>query len=118
MNLKINYQVMKKYKLKDMKGGWFIGDFFPSIFKTNKFEVALKSYSKDDYEKRHFHKIAKEFTLIIDGEVKMNGKKFKSGDIIEIKPLESTDFLALSDVKTLVVKTPSVNNDKFLLNHD
>ena len=52
--------------------------------------------------------------LILDGEVIMSGKKFKSGDIILIQPNESTDFKALTDVKTIVVKTPSIDKDKFL----
>lgn len=105
---------MKKFYLDDMIGGWFIGHFEPSVLKTNDFEVAVKKYKKGDYEKKHFHKIATEYTLILDGEVIMSGKKFKSGDIVLIQPNESTDFKALTDVKTVVVKTPSVDNDKFL----
>lgn len=105
---------MKKFNLDDMIGGWFIGHFEPSVLKTNDFEVAVKKYKKGDYEKKHFHKIATEYTLILDGEVIMSGKKFKSGDIILIQPNESTDFKALTDVKTIVVKTPSIDKDKFL----
>lgn len=105
---------MKKFNLDDMIGGWFIGHFEPSVLKTNDFEVAVKKYKKGDYEKKHFHKIATEYTLILDGEVIMSGKKFKSGDIVLIQPNESTDFKALTDVKTIVVKTPSIDKDKFL----
>ena len=105
---------MKKFNLDDMIGGWFIGHFEPSVLKTNDFEVAVKKYKKGDYEKKHFHKIATEYTLILDGEVIMSGKKFKSGDIVLIQPNESTDFKALTDVKTVVVKTPSIDKDKFL----
>ena len=31
-------------KLDDMIGGWFIGNFNPSLYKTNDVEVAVKSY--------------------------------------------------------------------------
>ena len=44
----------------------------------------------------------------------MNGIKYVKGDIIEISPNESTDFKALSFVKTVVVKIPSAKNDKYL----
>jgi quercetin dioxygenase-like cupin family protein len=106
---------MKKHDLNNMIGGWFIGDFNPTLHKTKDFEVALKSYNKNDFEAEHFHKIATEYTVIIDGEVIMSGKHYKTGDIIIIKPNESTDFKALTDVKTLVVKVPSVKNDKFII---
>ena len=39
---------MKKAKLSDMKGGWFIGNFEPSLYKTNDCEVAVKTYKKGD----------------------------------------------------------------------
>jgi len=105
---------MKKHNLDDMIGGWFIGHFEPTILKTDDFEVAVKIYKKGDYEENHYHKIATEYTLIMDGDVIMSGENYSSGDIVVIKPNESTDFRALTDVKTVVVKTPSVANDKYL----
>lgn len=105
---------MKTHKINDMIGGWFIGDFKPTLHNSSNFEVAYKEYKKDDYEPFHHHKIAKEFTLIAEGEVLMNGIKYFKGDIIEISPNESTDFKALSFVKTVVVKIPSAKNDKYL----
>ena len=47
----------------------------------------------------------------------MSGKKYTSGDVIVIQPNESTDFKALTNVKTVVVKTPSAKDDKFLIKH-
>ena len=98
---------MKKHNLDDMVGGWFIGHFEPTLLKTDDFEVAVKIYKKGDYEENHYHKIATEYTFIMDGEVIMSGENYSSGDIVVIKPNESTDFRALTDVKTVVVKTPS-----------
>jgi len=102
-------------KLLDMKGGWFIGNFDPSLFKTNDCEVAVKSYKKGDYEEAHYHKIATEYTVIITGRVKMNGIEYKAGDIIVMQPNEDTDFQCLEDgTINVVVKIPGVNNDKYL----
>ena len=44
----------------------------------------------------------------------MNGIRYKAGDIIEIKPLEGTDFKAITDSQNVVIKIPGANNDKYL----
>ncbi len=105
---------MKVAHIDEMVKGWIIGDFDPSLFITKHFEVAVKEYKKGDYEESHHHKIATEFTVIIDGSAEMSGKAYHSGDIIKIEPYQSTDFRALTDLKTVVIKTPSVKNDKYL----
>ena len=46
--------------------GWFVGDFEPSLYKTQDFEVAVKRYLEGAVEKRHTHKVATEFTVIVD----------------------------------------------------
>ena len=43
----------------------------------------------------------------------MNGSIFESGSILKILPNESTDFKALTNVKTVVVKIPGALNDKY-----
>ncbi|MDB4056837.1 cupin domain-containing protein [Candidatus Thioglobus sp.] len=105
---------MKISNLKDMKKGWFVGSFEPTVLKTQDVEVAIKSYLKGELEERHHHKIATEITVILSGEVKMNNTKYKAGDIVTIMPLEATDFEALTDVQTVVVKHPGATNDKYL----
>ena len=104
---------MKTGKIAEMKNGWFIGNFEPSLLKTNDVEVAVKKYNKGDYEKAHYHKIATEFTLIISGRVKMFDMEFSEGDIIVVEPGEVTDFLAITDCANVVVKIPGANNDKY-----
>jgi len=104
---------MEKFNLDDMVKGWFVGDFYPTIIKTDQFEVSLKRYNAGDYEHLHHHKIATELTVIVEGEVEMNGTYFKKNDIIKINANEITDFKCITDVTTVVVKTPSVKNDKY-----
>lgn len=106
---------MKNEKLSSMKGGWFIGNFEPSLFKTNDCEVAVKTYKKGDKEGKHYHKIANEYTVIIKGKVKMFGNVYEEGDIVLVEPGEETDFEALEDAINVVVKIPGVNNDKYLV---
>ncbi len=104
---------MEINKLKDFIKGWFIGDFEPSLLKTNSFEVAIKRYKAGESENKHHHKLATEFTVIVTGEVIMNGVTYYENDIITILPYEATDFKCITDTITVVVKTPSIKNDKY-----
>jgi len=101
------------YKLHTFTKGWFIGNFDPSLYKTNYVEIGLKTYKAGEIEDYHHHKIATEYTVIINGVAEMSGKKYVKGDIIVIKPGESTDFKAVTTVTTMVVKIPGANNDKY-----
>lgn len=95
------------------KKGWFIGDFEPSMLKTQGFEVALKEYDEGEYESSHHHEIATEYTVIVSGIVLMNKEQYFPGDIIVMEPGESTDFMAVTDAKCLVVKVPGIPGDKY-----
>jgi uncharacterized cupin superfamily protein len=105
-----------RYELNDMVKGWFIGAFEPTLHHSNDVEVGVKIYKAGDYEASHHHKIATEFTVILNGTVEMSGVKYTSGDILKITPGVSTDFKALTDVTTVVVKIPGASNDKYLDN--
>ncbi len=100
-------------KLSDMVGGWFVGDFYPNILRDKNFEVAVKYYHAGDKEDWHVHKIGTEITLILDGSAKMRDSIYHHGDIILLEPGNGTSFEALTDLKTVVVKTPSAIGDKY-----
>lgn len=104
---------MKKVRLDSMTKGWFVGDFEPTLIQTREVEVAVKEYKKGDFEESHYHKIATEITVICSGRVRMNGVEYEKGEIIIIEPFESTNFEALEDTITTVVKYPGASNDKF-----
>jgi len=104
---------MQLFKLSDMTKGWFVGNFTPTVQHSDAVEVAVKTYTAGNHEARHMHKIAQEITLILAGRARMNETVYEAGDIVVIAPGESTDFEALTDVTTVVVKTPSVAGDKY-----
>jgi len=105
---------MKHYVLDDMVKGWFVGNFTPNVYRTSEMEVAVKRYTQGDQEAAHYHKIATEITLIVSGRVRMAGNEWEEGDIVVIEPGECTDFCALLDTVTVVVKLPGANDDKYL----
>lgn len=106
---------MEVANLNDMTKGWFIGNFEPSLYKTNDVEVAVKSYKRGDKEAKHYHKLATEFTLILSGKVKMNNKVYSQNQIVKIEPGEATDFECLEDCSNVVVKIPGANDDKYIV---
>jgi quercetin dioxygenase-like cupin family protein len=106
--------VMKTETLKNMVGGWFVGDFSPVLLRSADFEMAVKYYRRGDHEPSHHHKVAEEITVVAAGRVRMCGQEFADGDIIHLEPGDSTSFEALEDAITVVVKRPSVAHDKYL----
>ena len=105
---------MKAAKLSDYHRGWFIGDFDPSLEKTEDVEVAVKHFRAGEHESLHYHKIATEYTCVIKGSVQMFGKTWGPGDIVIAEPGDATSFLALFDADLVVVKLPGAKNDKYL----
>jgi hypothetical protein len=105
--------VIEKFNLNDMIRGWFIGNFEPTLYKTNDVEVGVKKYLKGHSEKKHFHKISTELTVVISGKVKLNGIIYVENEIIKINNGIASDFFVLEDSTTLVVKLPGANNDKY-----
>jgi quercetin dioxygenase-like cupin family protein len=105
---------MDKHHIDDFVRGWFVGGFEPTLYKTTDVEVAVQHFYKGEKEARHCHKIATEITIIVSGKAVMNGITLQSGDIVRIPPGEYTDFEALEDTTTTVVKLPGALNDKYL----
>lgn len=101
--------------LERMKGGWFVGNFDPSLIKTNDVEVAVKKYQKGSYEAAHYHKVATELTVVVSGKVRMFDREFHVNDIVIVEPGDCTDFQALEDSVCAVVKYPGANNDKYIM---
>jgi mannose-6-phosphate isomerase-like protein (cupin superfamily) len=104
---------MNIHNLNDFFKGWFIGPFAPTLCNTQQFECAVKRYQVGEREASHVHKVATEYTIVVEGEVKMNGQVYGRNSIVEILPGEATDFEALTDVITFVVKVPAVAGDKY-----
>ncbi|WP_334118230.1 hypothetical protein [Limnobacter sp.] len=105
---------MLAHDLNQFIKGWFLGPFSPTLKQTEHFECAVKKYKAGDYEEKHYHSVATEYTVIATGRVLMNGIEYGADSIIEIRPGEATDFEALVDTITFVVKTPAVTGDKYL----
>jgi len=102
------------HRLEEFTKGWFVGNFSPTLIPSDDVEVAVKLYKAGDHDARHHHKVGTEVTVVVSGRVKMSGEEFGAGTVIRIPPGQSTDFTALTDATTVVVKMPCVSGDKYL----
>ena len=104
---------MKKYRIEDFHRGWFIGNFEPSLLKTDQFEVSLLRHSKGEKWASHYHAIATEYNVLITGMMKINGETLTDGDVFVFEPGDIADPEFLEDCVLVCVKTPSIPGDKY-----
>jgi len=105
---------MELFKIDNMIGGWFVGNFEPTAFKTDMFEVSYKKHFKGEYWDTHYHHTVKEINLLIRGKIIIQGREINSGDIFIINPYEVSNPIFLEDCEIICVKTPSIN-DKIII---
>tara|TARA_R110002012_G_scaffold162022_2_gene324289 strand:+ start:7429 stop:7755 length:327 start_codon:yes stop_codon:yes gene_type:complete len=102
-----------KNGMESMIGGWFVGNFEPSAHKTELFEVCYKVHPKGESWDTHYHKIQKEINYLIRGKMTIGDIEIFQGDIFIFEPLEVADPVFLEDCELIVIKTPSIKNDKY-----
>ena len=108
---------MKVSRIEDMKGGWFIGDFDPSILRTPDFEVGYKLHKKGEEWPAHYH-TGFEYNFLMSGKMRICGQTVTAGDLFVIEPYEVAAPEFLEDCHVVVVKVPSKPGDKVIVNDD
>ena len=107
------FKSMSLFNMDSMKNGWFIGDFAPSVLKTNKFEVGYHTHKKNDETQNHYHKESTEINVIVRGKMIVNKKELKKGDIFVFEPYVVSEAEFLEDTELIVVRDSSKPNDKY-----
>jgi len=101
---------MKIFSMKDMKGGWFVGNFEPTAYKTDKFEVSFKVHPKDEKWDIHYHTDVTEVNFLSKGKMIIQNKTLNAGDIFILEPYEIADPTFLETCEIICVKTKSIND--------
>ena len=112
---KITVSNMMISNISEMTRGWFIGNFEPSILKTKDFEVGVMSHKKGEYWAPHIHKEAIEYNLLLDGLMNVNDVIIEPGTIFIFDKGEIARPIFLEDCRVLVVKSPSIPGDKYVV---
>jgi quercetin dioxygenase-like cupin family protein len=106
---------MEINRIENMKDGWFVGNFEPSAFKTDLFEVCYKFHEKGEKWDTHYHKIGTEINYLVKGKMIIQDKELNEGDIFILKPYEIANPEFIEDCTVLIIKTPSVAGDKYII---
>jgi len=107
--------VMQTHSVDDLVGGWFVGDFTPTAYKTNACEVSYKTHTAGEVWPTHYHKIGDEVNYLIEGRMEINGQQLQGPVIFVIPKGETAAPVFHTDVKLVVVKVPGAPNDKYLV---
>ena len=101
--------------IKNFKNGWIIGNFVPSLLKTQHFEVSIQFHPKGFVGQKHFHKRSIEYNYVASGKMKICDKEVKTGDIFVFAPGEISESEFLEDTTLVIVRSPSDPTDKYLV---
>ena len=101
--------------------GWFFGHFMDEpLLRSDLVEITWQSVPNKTQtpERRHLHRQSVEITIVLNGTVRLRINDVEhhlgKGDFFVVWP-ESvvSDFATNADAEVLVVRAPSVANDKF-----
>ena len=104
---------MQKIDIKEMYRGWFIGNFDPSVLKTDLFEVGILKHKKGENWPEHYHAEATEYNVLIEGSMSINGTLIKAGEIFVIHRNEPSKPTFHDNCTIVCVKVPSIPGDKY-----
>jgi hypothetical protein len=104
---------MKYTNVLDYTGGWFMGNFEPSLVHTPHFEISYKGHWANQRLTPHYHKIGTEYNLIVSGRVEVNGVNLNGNDIFIVEPGDVARLVFHTDTKLIVIKIPSIPGDKY-----
>lgn len=107
--------LMKASKIEDMVNGWIVGNFDPSVYKTDRFEVGFHKYKKGAPTQNHYHKLSTEINVVIRGDVQINDVRYKDGDIFILEPYMVSESKFLKDTELIVIRTSSNTSDKYIV---
>lgn len=106
---------MKLFDPNEFKGGWFIGDFEPSIWRATGFEIGYKHHIAGEAWPAHYHEHMDEVTFLLEGTMQICNQTITGPIIFLIGRNEIADPEFITDCKVFIIKTPSVPGDKVLI---
>lgn len=99
----------------EIVGGWFIGDFEPSAYRTKDFEVCYKIHPQGEKWPAHKHEESIEINYLIIGKMTINEVYLEAPTIFILEKGEVAKPEFLEDCELIVVRVPSVPGDKIVV---
>jgi mannose-6-phosphate isomerase-like protein (cupin superfamily) len=99
--------------LKDMKRGWFLGDFLPCAYSSKEVEVGILEHKKGEEWPAHIHKRGDEINVLLSGSMQINTQPISAGQVFVIPKGHLTKATFFEDCRIVCVKLPSDTRDKY-----
>jgi len=109
---------MRTFDPSTMFRGWFVGDFEPSAYRTEDFEVALLVHKAGEDWPAHYHERSTEINYLLEGEMSINGTHLKAPVIFVIDRGEVADPTFHTDCRIICIKSPSAPGDKIIVSKE
>lgn len=109
---------MKIFDPNIMMRGWYVGDFEPTAYRTKDFEVSVMTHRKGESWPAHYHEKSTEINYLLEGNMTLQGRYMEAPTIFVLEPGEIADPTFHTDVKLVVIKTPSAPGDKVIINKE
>lgn len=104
---------MIKTSLSKFKGGWIIGNFEPSLIKTNQFEISIKKIPKGYLDKPHYHLGGSEYNVLVSGKLRQLNTDISADEIFIFQAGEVAQVEALEDSVVIAIRNYSDPADKY-----
>ncbi len=102
---------MRMMKIGDMKKGYFVGNFEPSIVKNDCVEISIKGAGRYTLDAAYYRKKDTTLIVILSGKMDIDGEKYGKGDALVFEPGELINLFALTNLGMLVIHFPGTKKD-------
>lgn len=103
------------HKVESFLRGWIIGDFTPSLLRTQDFEICIVSHKKNEKSSPHYHTSSTEINVVLSGNLEVNGSVLRKHDIFIYERNEVSNVRFISDSELCVIRVPSKPDDKVII---
>ncbi len=103
---------MKVGRITEFVEGWLLGNFEPSLFRTETIEIAIKRFNAGEEHYCHFQGRATELTVVIEGKIELGGVTLERDEYLRLEPREHGTLKVWENSTVLSVKFPSIPGDK------
>lgn len=107
---------MKVIDTENLVGGWFVGNFEPTTYKTEFCEVSYRCHRAEETPSAHYHRYCDEINYLVSGKMEINGQLVESPCVFIIDANEIIHPIFLTDAVIIVVKISTRPDNKMIVN--
>ena len=102
---------MEFFDIRKMELGYFIGDFNPTVYRTNNVELSIKTLTAGTLDSCYYRKKDTQIVCVLSGTIECFERILGKGDIVSFRPGDMISLFALEDAEILITRLPGTKND-------